>query len=42
MVAASADELITAADVYQGTAMIAAGSVAVGAGERLRVFAVAS
>jgi hypothetical protein len=42
VVAASADELITAADVYQGTAMIAAGSVAVGAGERLRVFAVAS
>ena len=42
VVAASADELSTAADVYQGTAMIAAGSVAVGAGERLRVFAVAS
>jgi acyl-CoA synthetase (AMP-forming)/AMP-acid ligase II len=42
VVAASADELATAADVYQGTAMIAAGGVAVGAGERLRVFAVAS
>ena len=42
VVAASAEELVTAADAYQGTAMIAAGSVAVGAGERLRVFAVAS
>jgi non-ribosomal peptide synthetase component F len=42
VVAASPDELAVAADVYQGTAMIAAGSVAVGAGERLRVFAVAS
>jgi non-ribosomal peptide synthetase component F len=42
VVAASADELATAADVYQGTAMIAAGGVAAGAGERLRVFAVAS
>jgi non-ribosomal peptide synthetase component F len=42
VVAASADELVTAADVYNGTAMIAAGSVAVGARERLRVFAVAS
>jgi acyl-CoA synthetase (AMP-forming)/AMP-acid ligase II len=42
VVAASADELATAADVHQGTAMIAADSVAVGAGERLRVFAVAS
>jgi non-ribosomal peptide synthetase component F len=42
VVAASPDELAAAADVYHGTAMIAAGSVAVGAGERLRVFAVAS
>jgi non-ribosomal peptide synthetase component F len=42
VVAASPDELAVAADVYQGTAMIAAGSVAVGARERLRVFAVAS
>jgi acyl-coenzyme A synthetase/AMP-(fatty) acid ligase len=42
VVAASPDELAGAAGAYQGTAMIAAGSVAVGAGERLRVFAVAS
>jgi non-ribosomal peptide synthetase component F len=42
VVAAGPDELAVAVDVYQGTAMIAAGSVAVGAGERLRVFAVAS
>jgi non-ribosomal peptide synthetase component F len=42
VVAAGADELAAAADVYHGTAMIVAGSVAVGAGERLRVFAVAS
>jgi non-ribosomal peptide synthetase component F len=42
VVAASADELAGAADVYHGTAVIAAGSVAVGARDRLRVFAVAS
>jgi non-ribosomal peptide synthetase component F len=42
VVAACPDELAVAADVYHGTAMIAAGSVAVGARERLRVFAVAS
>jgi non-ribosomal peptide synthetase component F len=42
VVAADPDELATAADIHQGTAMIAAGSVAAGAGERLRVFAVAS
>ena len=42
VVAASPDELAVAADVYHGTAMIAAGSVAVGARDRLRVFAVAS
>jgi non-ribosomal peptide synthetase component F len=42
VVAASPDELAVAADTYQGTAMIAAGSVAVGARDRLRVFAVAS
>ena len=39
---ASAEELATAGDVHQGTAMIASGSVAVGASDRLRVFAVAS
>jgi non-ribosomal peptide synthetase component F len=42
VVSADDGDLVTAADLYQGTAMIAAGSVAVGAGERLRVFAVAS
>jgi acyl-CoA synthetase (AMP-forming)/AMP-acid ligase II len=42
VVATSAEELATAGDVHHGTAMIAAGSVAVGAHERLRVFAVAS
>ncbi len=42
VVSAAADELATAADAYHGTAMIAAGSVAIGARERLRVFAVAS
>ncbi len=42
VVAANADELGAAADIHHGTAMIAAGSVAVGAGQRLRVFAVAS
>jgi hypothetical protein len=42
VVAASAEELATADDVHQGTALIASGSVAVGASDRLRVFAVAS
>ncbi len=42
VVAASAEELATADDLHHGTAMIATGSVAVGAHERLRVFAVAS
>jgi hypothetical protein len=42
VVAAGADELAAAADIHHGTAMIAAGSVAVGPGQRLRVFAVAS
>jgi len=42
VVAARAEELATAADIHHGTAMIAAGSVAVGDGQRLRVFAVAS
>jgi non-ribosomal peptide synthetase component F len=42
VVAAGPDELAAAADVYHGTAMIAAGSVAVAARDRLRVFAVAS
>jgi acyl-CoA synthetase (AMP-forming)/AMP-acid ligase II len=43
VVAARADELDAAADIHHGTAMIAAGSVAVGPGQRrLRVFAVAS
>jgi non-ribosomal peptide synthetase component F len=42
VVAARADELAAAADIHHGTAMIAAGSVAVGPGQRLRVFAVAS
>src|SRR3984893_3310586 len=41
VVAAGADELAAAADIHHGTAMIAAGSVAVGPGQRLRVFAVA-
>ena len=40
--AAGAEELATAADRHHGTAMIAASSVAAGARERLRVFAVAS
>ncbi len=42
VVSAPAEELATAADLHQGTAMIVAGSVAAGAPERLRVFAVAS
>jgi acyl-CoA synthetase (AMP-forming)/AMP-acid ligase II len=42
VVAASPDELAAAADIHHGTAMITAGSVTVGAGQRLRVFAVAS
>ena len=42
VVAASAEELATDDDVHQGTALIASGSVAVGASDRLRVFAVAS
>jgi non-ribosomal peptide synthetase component F len=42
VVSARAEELAAAADLHHGTAMIVAGSVAVGAGERLRVFAVAS
>jgi hypothetical protein len=42
IVAVRAEELATAADIHHGTAMIAAGSVAVGGHERLRVFAVAS
>ncbi|HEX3924592.1 MAG TPA: AMP-binding protein [Streptosporangiaceae bacterium] len=42
VVASRADELATAADVHHGTAMIAAGSVAIGGHGRLRVFAVAS
>ena len=42
VVAASADELAAAADIHHGTAMITAGSVTVGAGQRLRVFAVVS
>ncbi|SRR6266702_2444944 len=42
VVAANAEELATADDVHHGTAIIAAGNVAVGAHERLRVFAVAS
>jgi len=42
VVAVGAEELATAADLYDGTAMIAASSVAAGAHERLRVFAVAS
>ena len=37
-----AEELAAAADLHQGTAMIVPGSVAIGAHERLRVFAVAS
>ena len=42
VVAVGAEELASAADRYDGTAMIAASSVAAGARERLRVFAVAS
>jgi acyl-CoA synthetase (AMP-forming)/AMP-acid ligase II len=42
IVAACPEELAGAADVHHGTAMIAAGSVAADAGQRLRVFAVAS
>jgi len=42
VVAVRPEELATAADVHHGTAMIAAGGVAIGARERLRVFAVAS
>ena len=42
VVAVGAEELASAADLYDGTAMIAASSVAAGAHERLRVFAVAS
>jgi non-ribosomal peptide synthetase component F len=42
VVSAPAEELAAAADLHQGTAIIVAGSVAVGAHERLRVFAVAS
>jgi hypothetical protein len=42
VVAADAEELATAADIHHGTAMIAAGTVTAGAGQRLRVFAVAS
>jgi len=42
VVASRAEDLATAADIHHGTAMITAGSVAVGAGQRLRVFAVAS
>jgi non-ribosomal peptide synthetase component F len=42
VVSARAEELAAAADLHHGTAMIVAGSVAVGARERLRVFAVAS
>jgi hypothetical protein len=40
-VAAETEELAIAADVHHGTAMIAAGSVTAGAGQRLRLFAVA-
>jgi non-ribosomal peptide synthetase component F len=42
VVAVSAEELATAAEVHHGTAMIGAGGVLPGAGDRLRVFAVAS
>jgi hypothetical protein len=42
VVAVCAEDLAAAADRHQGTAMIAASSVAAGAHERLRVFAVAS
>jgi len=42
VVAVGAEDLATAADLHQGTAMIAGSSVAAGARERLRVFAVAS
>jgi non-ribosomal peptide synthetase component F len=42
VVSAREEDLAAAADLHQGTAMIAAGSVAAGARERLRVFAVAS
>jgi acyl-CoA synthetase (AMP-forming)/AMP-acid ligase II len=42
VVAAETEELAAAADIQHGTVMIAAGSVTAGAGQRLRVFAVAS
>jgi acyl-CoA synthetase (AMP-forming)/AMP-acid ligase II len=42
VVAAETEDLAAAADVHEGTAMIAAGSAAAGADHRLRVFAVAS
>ncbi|HUA28849.1 MAG TPA: AMP-binding protein [Streptosporangiaceae bacterium] len=42
VVSAPADDLAAAADLHHGTAIIVAGSVAVGARERLRVFAVTS
>jgi acyl-coenzyme A synthetase/AMP-(fatty) acid ligase len=42
VVAVSAEELATAAEVHHGTAMIAAGGVPPGADDRLRVFGVAS
>jgi non-ribosomal peptide synthetase component E (peptide arylation enzyme) len=42
VVGACAEELAGTADIHHGTAMIAAGSVAAGAGQRLRVFAVTS
>ncbi len=42
IVAAHPEELAAAADTHHGTAMIAAGGTAAGAGQRLRVFAVAS
>lgn len=42
VVAADTEELAAAADIHHGTAMIAAGSVMAGAGQRLRVIAVAS
>jgi len=42
IVAVETEELATAADIHHSTAMIAAGSVTAGAGQRLRLFAVAS
>src|SRR5258708_11049765 len=42
VVAACAEELATAADIHHGTAVLAAGGAAGGAGQRLRVFARAS